>query len=192
MSTPRTPRHARGLTGRGKVLTSARVVLAAGLLVGLGAAASSAAWTNGAYFRSGASSASVELQACSSANPGATNPSWTCENADTSGAAHVVLSSSAFSLMVPGQTYSTTVQLRNAGTVPLTVSSTIAGIAEPLTGTAPNATLTVSPAGPTTIAAAGSLNLTVTVTTPSNWDMSHAAKTSAAALEIVSTGTTTP
>lgn len=192
MGTTDGPRHApRAITRlvRWKVV---RFVLAGGVLLGAGAAASSAAWTNAAVFKSAASTGSVDLWACSSANPGAPTPTWTCEAADAANTAHTILSSAAFSLMVPGNTYTTTVRLENRGTVPLSVTSVITPLAEPLMGTAPNATLSVAPAGPTTVPSLGNQILTITVTTPSNWDPSHANKSSTAALQIVSTGTTIP
>ncbi|GEL95874.1 hypothetical protein [Cellulomonas composti] len=191
MTTPDSRRdlRARPARRRGTVL---KLVLASGALLGIGAAATSAAWTNSAFFTSTASSGSVDLKACSSANPAATTPTWTCAAADTSGTAHAILSSSAFALMVPGNTYTTTVRIQNDGNVPLSVTSTITALAQPLTGTAPNATLGVSPAGPITLAAGASQNLTVTVTTPANWDVSHANQTSSAALQVAAVGSTVP
>ena len=91
--------------------------------------------------------------------------------------------------MTPGHTYTTTVRLENRGSVPLSVTNAVAGLAEPLTGTAPNATLAVAPAS-ATIGAGGNQFLTITVTTPTDWNISHANKTSAAALQVTATGQT--
>lgn len=186
MDTIRTPRHARRATRSPRRWRIARLVLAGGTLVGVGAGMTAAAWTDGAYFHAAATSAKVELQACVKDGGG----NWSCSDADDLTA---VVTLPALGTMVPGQQYTTLAQLKNSGSVPLSVVTAIQSTAEPLaqtTGTAPNATIAISPATATTIPAGTSIDLTVTVTTPGNWNPVHANKSSADALVIVATGTT--
>lgn len=185
--THRLPRHARSTGPRrhGRVV---RAVLAGGVLLGVGAGLTSAAWTDGAYFQAAASAASVDLQACVTSNPTSATPTWTCSTADTAGTAAAILPAGTFSGMTPGHTYTTKIRVLNAGTATLAVTVGSTPLAEPLTGTAPNATVSLD-ATSFSLAPGGAQVITLTITTPSDWNQSHANQTSGAALQVLATGT---
>ncbi|OJV78506.1 MAG: hypothetical protein BGO37_07210 [Cellulomonas sp. 73-92] len=165
-----------------------RLVLAGGVLVGLGAGLTSGAWTDSAFFQSAASSASVDLQACVTATPTNPSPTWTCTPADTSGNAAAILPSTTFSGMTPGHVYTTKIRVLNNGTAALTVTVGYTALAEPLTGTAPNATVALDTTS-FALAAGAAQVVNLTITTPTTWDQSHANQSSAAALQVLATGT---
>ncbi len=186
MRTARQGRRAGGSRRRPVV----RVLLAAGVLLGAGAGLTSAAWTDGAYFQAAASSASLDLQACVTSNPTSTAPTWTCTPADTAGTAAVILPSATFSGMTPGHVYSTKIRVLNNGTATLAVTVGDTALAEPLVGTAPNATVTLD-ATSFSLAPGAAQVINLTITTPTDWNQSHANQTSAAALQVLATGTAT-
>lgn len=187
MVSNRTARHVRRPDARrGRPLV--RLVLAGGVLVGLGAGLTSGAWTDSAFFQTGASSASVDLQACVTTTPTSPSPTWTCTPADTSGTAAAILPATTFSGMTPGHVYATKIRVLNNGTAALTVTAGYTALAEPLTGTAPNATVALDTTS-FTLAAGAAQVINLTITTPATWDQSHANQTSAAALQVLATGT---
>ncbi len=174
-------REERPRTRRAQVL---KYVLASGVLLGIGAGATSAAWSDDAWFSSGASSASVELQASTTA----AGP-W--DNADTDPG--VTFGTAAFTNLLPNQTRTATIYLRNHGSTCLNVQAPTITKAAPLDGTTVNdATVTVSPAvvGPLAPNDAATATVTVTVTTPSSWAVSHQnVAVNATALKLLFTGT---
>ena len=182
-------RHVRcpGTRRHGRVV---RAVLAGGVLLGAGAGLTSAAWTDGAYFQAAASAASVDLQACVTSDPTSTTPTWTCSPADSAGSAAAILPAATFTGMTPGHTYTTKIRVLNAGTATLAVTVSSTPLAEPLTGTAPNATVSLD-ATSFSLAPGGAQVVAVTITTPSDWNQSHANRTSSAALQVLATGTAT-
>lgn len=180
-------RHARGSGARPRWRVM-RVVLAGGVLLGAGAGLTSAAWTDGAYFQAAASSATVDLQACVTSNPTSTTPTWTCTPANSAGTAAAILPAGTFSGMTPGHGYTTKIRVLNSGTATLSVTVGYTALAEPLVGTAPNATVGLDVTS-FTLTPGNAQVVTVTITTPANWDQSHANQSSNAALQVLATGT---
>ena len=180
-------RHARGSGARPRWRVM-RIVLAGGVLLGAGAGLTSAAWTDGAYLQAAASTARVDLHACVTSNPTSRTPTWTCSPADSAGSAAAILPAGAFSGMTPGHSYTTKIRVLNAGTATLAVTVADTPLAEPLTGSAPNATVSID-ATSFSLAPGGAQVVTLTITTPSDWNQSHANQTSAAALQVLATGT---
>ncbi|MDM7830495.1 hypothetical protein [Cellulomonas edaphi] len=157
-----------------------QLVLAAFALFGIGAAATSALWTNSAYFQASASGASVDLQASTNGT------TWL--DADTADAGVAVDLSSSLADLRPNTTRGPlTVYLKNSGSVPLTV----AAVAPVKTGdlfTAPCAlTVTTTALGATTLAVGATTTMTVTVTVP-NLPLTCQNKTGSLVLQF--TGTT--
>ena len=190
MNTTDTPRRWRMLGLPIRNVNTVRLVLAGAMLVGIGAAATSAAWTDNAYFSAGASSASVDLQACVTSNPTNASPTWTCTPADASGSAALILPSTIFSGMTPGHVYTTKIRVLNNGTASMAVTVGYSALAEPLLGTAPNATIALDTTSFSLVGGAAQV-INLTITTPTDWNQSHANQTSAAALQVVAAGTTT-
>lgn len=143
-----------------------KIALAGLALLGVGAAATSAAWTDDALFSVGATSAGVELQARAT-----TTGTWT----DADATAVAVVPSDVFANLLPGQTRTATLYLKNSGSTTLAVTSAVVTVGEPLTGTAPNATVSVAPVA--NLGAGLDTSVVLTVTTPATWDVSHQNKT---------------
>ncbi|WP_421742120.1 hypothetical protein [Cellulomonas sp.] len=161
-----------------------RFGLAGLALLGIGAAATSANWTNDAWFNAASSSASVLLDGSVAS---ATGP-WVAADTDATG---IALSSTAFSLLVPGQTRTVTYWVKNSSSTCLNVPAPTVTKAEPLAGvTANDASVTLSTTAIGNMAAGTVQAITVTVTTPTTWTTTHQNQTSATALKIAYTGTT--
>jgi len=127
-------------------------------LVGIGAAATSAAWTDSAFFSSATTSASVDLKGSAT---GGANANYTA--ADTALAA---VDLGAISNLTPDSTITKTVYLWNAGTAPLVPTWGTANptsLIDPTCVTVTYSTLPASIPGDPTGALAGS-KITATVT----------------------------
>ena len=163
--------------------TVLRLGLAGLALFGVGAAATSAAWTNDAWFSAGAGSANIALDA---SKDGATGP-W--EIADS--APGVTFGASTFALLVPGQTRTAQYWVKNNSSTCLNVPAPTVTKAEPLAGTGANdATVTLSTTAIGNMAPGAVQAVTVTVVTPTTWATTHQNQTSPTALQIRYTGTT--
>lgn len=114
----RVPRHARSRTAGRRASTVVRAALAGGLLVGTGAVASSAAWTDGAWFAASATTPTIELQGGTGRSPA------TWGDADSSTAA-VTIPADTFVNLAPGVLAQAHVGLRNVSSVPLTVPAPV-------------------------------------------------------------------
>lgn len=148
---------------RKKRAAVARFVLAGVAVLGIGAAATSAAWTDDAWFSASATAATVELEASLNGTD------W--EPADTSATA-VVVPAAQFANMVPGQTRTVTLHLRNISSVPLALGAPVVTPSGSMfTGTGPATATVATPATP--IAAGAATTVTLTVTTPPLWDASY-------------------
>lgn len=181
MNTIGGPRHARRAVPRQRRWKAVRFVLAGGALVGVGAVATTAAWTDNAFFSAAADSGSVSLQASTSSN----GP-W--DNADTGNG--VTFAGTAFGSLVPGVTRTATIYVKNAGTVCLSVPAPTVTKAEPLAGTSTTADATVTVSAVGNLPSGTSKLVTVTVTTPPDWSTSHQNKTSVVALTVQFQGST--
>jgi len=149
----------------------ARFGLAGVAVLGLGAAATSAAWTDDAWFAGSASAAEVELQG---SIDGAT---WI--DADTSGTGIAVeVPDTAFADLNEATQASVDLHLRNDGSVPLTLGS--ASVTTDDTGifggTTP-ATVSVTDPAVTTLGPGDTTSVTLQVSTPDGWDASYQGQT---------------
>lgn len=179
-----------------KTSTIIRLALAGVALVGIGAAATSAAWTAQTTLTAGARAASIELY-------GALAVDGTCPTgsgspyveADTSAAAvTITLASGEFAALLPGQERSVAICLRNGGDLPLTVSlQPIAVTSNSVFGGSTPATIEVRTSGatytPTVLAANAVLPLNVVVTTPASWPSAYQGQSSGA-VQILFSGST--
>ncbi|WP_456825378.1 hypothetical protein [Cellulomonas sp. P5_E12] len=134
-----------------------KLSLAGAAILGIGAAATSAAWTDDAWFNASASSATVELQG----SLDGTN--WS--EADATPGLNIP--TGAFGNLLPNQAPQVTVHLKNAGSTTLAVASTVTLSGVVFDGAPNNAKVTVAPVA--NIPAGSTADVVVTLTTPANW-----------------------
>ena len=97
--------------------------LAGVALLGIGAAATSAAWSDNAWFSGTAAAASVNLKGAASDTTTdivATDSSWQAADVSTS---PVVIDAAEFANLLPGDTKTVYVHLLNAGSTKLTIAN---------------------------------------------------------------------
>jgi len=160
--------------------TAVRISFAAVALLGIGAAATSAAWTDDAWFSATASGASIELQGSLDGT------TWT--DADTSATA-VTIPAATFANLGQGASKTVTIQIKNSSTVPVTVAQTVTPSGNVFvsgTGYTTPATITTDfSAG--TLAAGATKSIVVTVTTPPTWPSSYQGQTGSVTLTYTGT-----
>lgn len=167
--------NAKRNTKRGTVI---RLSLASLALVGIGAAATTAAWTDNVFFAAQATTETFNLQGS------ADNSTWVEGN--PVGAA-IQVPAAAFANLTPGDTKVTTVYVKNAGTIPAILAApTAAGTGTIFSGAKP-ATVTVANSGSATLAPGAVASLTVTVVAPATWngDTAYQSKTGAVAVSVL-------
>ena len=146
-----------------------RFGLAGVALLGIGAAATSAAWTDQAWFGASATAAKVELAASLDGT------SYSVADAE---ATAVTI---PFDLLNAGATVTKTVWVRNEGSVPVTVSAPVVAKTGLFTGSGTGslapAAVTVSNVADTVLDPNEATSATVTVVTPVNWDDSFQSQT---------------
>ena len=187
--TPHAPRHTRRALAQPSSWKIARLVLAGGVLVGIGAGATTAAWTDSSWFTATATTPTIQLQAG--------NVPGTFVNADgTAQYPAVTIPSTAFANLAPSVGSQATVALKNTSTVPLIVPApTVAWSGGFATAgscaLAPVTTATVTGGWPITLAAnATSANIVVTVTPPASWNGSSTCQNQSGTLTLTFTGST--
>jgi hypothetical protein len=157
--------------------------LAGAALLGIAAAATSAAWTDDAWFSASATGATIELQGSLHTNPLSWNP------ADDSSQA---LAIPAFDNLVPNETRTYIVHVKNTGSVDVTVGAptwTPSATNHAIFDAPHAATVTLSQTAPFTLAPGADLPVTVTLKT-TGWDNTDTAKQGATgAGSLVFTGT---
>jgi len=164
---------------RGAIL---KFSLAGGALLGIAAAATSAAWTDNAWFTATATGATFELQGLNFAS----TPSY--EDADADGTtAAIVIPDEKLKNLVPGSTRTFTLNIKNAGTVDQTIAKNYEWrSASPANDFAAAPTVAIT-GTPNDLHAGTNADITVTVTTPSDWSSANQSKSES--LAIVFTGT---
>ena len=185
MSLSTAPTTAPADDRRKKRAAVARFVLAGVAVLGIGAAATSAAWTDDAWFKAEASTPTIQLQGSNDVMP----RDW--DDADTEPGA-ITIPSTAFANLEPGVARTYTVHLQNTSTVPLTVAApTVTTAGDIFSGTKPAVVSAITAPG-TLTASGGVAPVTVTVTPPATWngDTAYQGKTGSVTLRF--TGTTTP
>lgn len=138
--------------------------LAALTVGGLGAAITTAAWTDNTLFAASASAATFDLE-------GSTDGT-TWAQSDDSGAVQLVVPSSAFSDLLPGESREFALHVRNAGSVSAALTATAVVSASTFT-TDPSVSISglIS-----TLSANGSDEFLLTVTAPADWNTSNQGK----------------
>ena len=148
---------------RRAIVAGALALLAVG---GIGAALTSAAWTDDVFYSAAAQGATFNLQGSLDGD--------TWAEGNPQGAA-IVVPPATFANLVPGQPRTVTLHVRNDSSVAATLlaNPTVTWSGSTFTT---NPTATVS-ALPTSLAAAGVTTFELTVTTPSDWADTNKAKT---------------
>lgn len=165
--------------------------LAGVALLGIGAAATSAAWSNDAWFSANATTPTIQLQGGNGAAP----TIWS--DADTTGTA-VVIPSTTFANLAPGVAATAHIGLKNISTVPLTVAVPTATwdtgfISTGSCSLAAVTTVTINGgASPVTLAAntGTTTDVIVTVTPPSSWNGATTCQGKTGAMTLTFTGQT--
>ncbi|UUT35223.1 hypothetical protein [Microbacterium elymi] len=179
-TTTRTARRtARQARKRRPIIAGALALLAVG---GIGAAVTSAAWTDNVFFSAPAQAATFNLQG--SLDGG----SWV--ESDNAGSIQLVVPAATFANMLPGQTRTVTLQVKNTGTANAALTATAAWTAGSTFTTAP--TLTAAPATGTLTAAGGAgatTTVTLTVAAPADWAAGNQGKSGTVQVTIAGTAT---
>lgn len=151
-----------------------RFGLAGVAVLGIGAAATSAAWTDQAWFAGSATAVTVELQG----SDGGTT--WL--DADTTGAGIAVqIPAATFSGLNQGADKTYTLHLKNNGSVPLTLGTatvtTDSSTATSIFAGATPAVVTATAPVETVLAPSATTTATLRLTTPATWPTSYQGKT---------------
>ncbi|MBT0993141.1 hypothetical protein KIN34_02390 [Cellulomonas sp. DKR-3] len=161
---------------RRKRVAALKITLAGGAILAVGAAATSAAWTDQAWFAAPAAGASFELQ----------GRGFGGEFVDADEGDAIAIPARELADLVPGDSRSFEIDVKNAGSVPMTVEAEARWAAS---GTgfdgAPQVALSGVPAG--AFAADDTATVTVEVTVPDDWPVTNQERSQE--LSIVFTGT---
>lgn len=162
-------------SGRRRKVT--KFALAGVAVLGVGAALTSAAWTDNVWFGATASAGNVDL--VGSADHGA---SW--HQGDSSGAS-IQVDPSAFANLAPLESRVVTLSLRNDGSVPLVLEDAVPSGTAPLFGGNPSDDLDVDvqPLAGATIAPHAVVDFTLRVTAP-DWGNNDQGKTGALLVQV--------
>lgn len=166
--------------------------LAGAALLGIAAAATSASWSDNAWFSANATSATVQLQGALGASPASTD--W--QNADNvSGAPAIAVSSATLGALLPGDDVTFQLNVRNAGTTNLTLGTP--AIALPTTGDqifatgvdATKAIVSVTSLSSATLAPNATAYVTLEVKVPSDWAATNEGKSETFTVSFAGTAT---
>ena len=183
MNTENTTRAERRQNRKGKRRPVIAIVLATLAIGGIGAAATSAAWTDNVFFSASAQAATFNLVG---SLDGSTN--WV--ESDNQSSIALTIPSSTFANMLPGQTRTATVYVKNTGTTNASLVVSTAWASGSTFADAP--TVTASAASSTLTAASGvtpQTAITVTVTAPSNWATTNQGKSGSIVVTVAGTAT---
>lgn len=158
-----------------------RLVLAAVAVLGIGAALTSAAWTDNVFFGADASAGSFNLQGSAD--------SKTFDEHDSEDKAAVILPTDAFEGLSPGKKVTTSIWVRNAGTVDAVLEAPEVKLDGKVFDPPEPATVEVTQVGGGAVAghelAAGdTIELSVTLTTPDWTGDTHAGHTGTVLIRI--------
>jgi hypothetical protein len=188
------PRHATPATTGRRPWKVARFVLAGGVLLGVGAGLTSAAWTDDAVFKADASTPTIQLQGGNGQVPSVwmnADPA----NADGKGTA-VTIPASVFASLAPGVTATTHVGLKNASTVPLIVpvpTPTWSGdfaAGSCALGAVTTVTVNGGSTAVTLPATVATTDVLISVTPPTSWNGSSTCQNKTGTLTLTFTGAT--
>lgn len=164
---PATRRDSRKKNKRRPIVAFALATLAVG---GVGAALTSAAWTDNVFFSAQADAATFDLQGSLDGK--------TWQQSDDKKAIQLVVPATTFAKLLPGQSRTVTLYVKNYGNVNAALTSSTEWAAGTTFATAPTAGVSdlvtsLTPAGTTGDTDA----FTLTVTAPANWDVANKGKT---------------
>ena len=175
VSAATTPRRER----RRKGVVILKFGLAGAALLGIAAAATSAAWSDDAWFSASAKGATVELQGALGASPAETD--W--KDADNVGGAQALtVDSTVFGDLLPGDHRTVTLNLRNTGSTKLTLGApdiSLPSSGDQILATAVDGThaaVTVTGTVPSTIDPLGTAAVSLEITVPGGWVESNQGK----------------
>lgn len=135
---------------------------------GVGAAMTSAAWTDNVFFSAQADAATFDLQGSLDGK--------TWQQSDSKDAIQLVVPATTFAKLLPGETRTVTLHVKNLGNVKAALASTVEWKGSTFTA---NPTAAVSDLAPTLAAAAttgDTDSFTLTVTAPKDWDVANKGK----------------
>lgn len=165
---------------RKKRAAVARFVLAGVAVLGIGAAATSAAWTDDAWFSADASAATFEIQGKNFA----ATPAWV----DADAGFAIQVPADELANLIPGQTRTFDIQIRNNGSVPaMLVTTATFGSTAPANDFMTDPTVTHN--APATLAAGAEATVTVTVKTDPNWAAGNQGKSEVLTIQFQGTAT---
>ena len=160
-------------TNRSRRRTVAKFSLAGIAVLGIGAAVTSAAWTDDVWFTADAEAATFDLQgALDEAGPWEDVGVDATPNDDTDDVA-IQIPATEFGDIIPGFDNTVTLWLLNAGTSDITLAApaeTLTGVI--FSGAAP-ADVTIGALGTTTLAPGATTSFTVQLTTPDDWPVTY-------------------
>lgn len=155
--------------------------LAALAVGGIGAAATSAAWTDNVFFSAQAQAATFNLQGSLDGK------TWV--ESDNKDKIELVVDAAKFANLIPGETRSVTLYVHNLGSVSAALTSTVE-YATSSFATNPTATVGDLAATLTPVSGAGSSDaFTLTITTPKDWDAKNQGQTGVVFVTIAGTAT---
>jgi len=166
---------------RRPIVALSLAVLAVG---GIGAAATSAAWTDNAFFAAQAQGATFNLQA----SLDGTANSW--KESDSQPGVELTVPASHFANLLPGQSRTVAVFVKNTGSVSAALTGTAAFASGSTFTTDP--TIAVSDLAATLTPATGTAasdQFNLTVTTPADWAATNQGKTGNVIVTITGTAT---
>jgi len=181
MTTTPTTRNELKREKKNKRRPIAAFVLAALAVGGVGAAATSAAWTDNVFFTAQAQAATFNLQGSLDGT------TWV--ESDNSGSVQLVVPASQFANLLPGQSRTVNLHVKNLGSVSAALTGTAAFSASTF-ATNPTVALgdlaaTLTPAG----GAAAADQFTLTITAPSDWAPANQGKSGTVLVTISGTAT---
>lgn len=172
-------RDARNKKKRRPIIAGALALLAVG---GIGAAVTSAAWTDNVFFSAPTQAATFNLQ-------GSLDGSGWVES-DNAGNVQLAVPAATFANLLPGQTRTVTLQVKNTGTANAALTASAAWAGTSTFTTAP--TLSVSPAT-TSLSAVGGTSaattVTLTISAPADWAPVNQGKTGTVVVTVAGTAT---
>lgn len=160
----------------------AAAVLAILAVGGIGAAATSAAWTDNVFFSSQAQAATFNLQGSLDGT--------SYKESDNANSVELVIPASQLANLLPGQSRSIDLYVKNTGSVSAALTGSVAFAANSTFTTNPTAGLgdlaaTLTPS----TGATASDKFTLTITTPADWATSNQGKTGTVIVTIAGTAT---
>ncbi|MEJ3404863.1 hypothetical protein WDJ51_08965 [Rathayibacter sp. YIM 133350] len=142
--------------------------LAAVAVLGIGAAATSAAWTDNVFFSAPASAATFDIKG--SFDPALPDAQWKDSNDKTS--IQLAVPATTFQNLTPGTTRTVDLYVKNFGNVATNLVASVAG-STPAVFT--NLSVTLSTV-PSSLAAGATQKITLTVAAPATWDQANVGK----------------